>query len=75
MLLIIVLTIIFRPSTLSNMVKVEGVSQQWCDQFGTRVMAKLTSCYINHPDLSLDTFINKHAVSKATGPVSYATMQ
>ena len=52
------------------MVKVEGVSQQWCDHFGTRVMAKLTSCYSNYPDLSLDNFINKHTMSKATGLVS-----
>ena len=66
----IVLSAIYRPSTLSNMVKVEGVSQQWCDQFGTRVMAKLTCCYSNHPDLSLDNFINKNTVAKATGPVS-----
>ena len=61
---------IIRPSTLPNMVKVEGVSQQWCNQFGTRVLAKLTSCYNNSPDLSLDNFINEQAVSKATGPVS-----
>ena len=52
------------------MVRVEGVSQQWCDQFGTRVLAKLTSCYNNYPDLSLDNFLNKLAVSKPTGPVS-----
>ena len=52
------------------MVKVEGMSQQWCDQFGTRVLAKLTSCYNNYPDLSLDNFLNKQAVSEATGPVS-----
>lgn len=64
------MNVIYRPSTLPNMVKVEGVSQQWCDQFGTRVIAKLTSCYSNHPDLSLDNFINKDAISKATGPVS-----
>ena len=53
------------------MVKVEGVSQRWCDQFGTRVMYKLMSCYSNHPDLSLDNFMNERTVSKATGPVSY----
>ena len=64
-----VLTTIFRPSTLSNMVKVEGVSQQWCDQFGNRVLAKLTSYYDNNPDLSLDNFLKKHSVSMATGPV------
>ena len=63
-----------RPSTQSNMVKVEGVSQQWCNQFGTRVMDKLASCYSNYPDLSLDNFINKHAMSKATGPVSYTVI-
>ena len=52
------------------MVKVEGVSQQWCDQFGNRVMDKLTQHYYNNPDLSLDNFFNKHSTSVATGPVS-----
>lgn len=60
--------VISRPSTLPNMVRVEGVSQQWCNQFGSRVLAKLTSCYNNYPDLSLDNFLNKQAVLKA-GPV------
>ena len=53
------------------MVKVEGVSQQWCNQFGARVLAKLSAFYYNNPELSLDTFTNKEAVSKATGPVSF----
>ena len=54
------------------MVNVEGVSQQWCDQFGARVLAKLTSCYNNYPDLLLDNFLNKQFVLKETGPVSYS---
>ena len=53
------------------MVKVEGVSQQWCNQFGARVLAKLSGFYYNNPELSLDTFISKEAVSMATGPVSF----
>ena len=63
------ITTTFRPSTVSNMVKVEGVSQQWCDQFGARVLAKLTGYYNNNSDLSLDNFSNKDSVCETTGPV------
>ena len=44
------------------MVKVEGVSQQWCDQFGTVVLAKMKNFYDNHPELSLDNFSDDNPV-------------
>ena len=53
---------IFRPSALPNMVKVEGVSQQWCDQFGAAVLAKMKGFYDNHPELSLDNFPDDNPV-------------
>ena len=44
------------------MVKVEGVSQQWCDQFGAAVLAKMKGFYDNHPELSLDNFPDDNPV-------------
>jgi len=44
------------------MVKVEGVSQQWCDQFGAVVLAKMKSFYGNHTELSLDNFPDDNPV-------------
>ncbi|XP_065905790.1 bifunctional 3'-5' exonuclease/ATP-dependent helicase WRN-like isoform X2 [Dysidea avara] len=62
--------VLCRPSVLPNMVKVEGVSQQWCDQFGTVVLAKMKNFYDNHPELSLDNFSDDNPVCAIDDQVS-----